>query len=479
MMSRTLYNSLAVLNLTNLPMKTLLFWTTAALSLQMAAQQPEIQYFRYRDQRGVNVFETTKKNDVRFDGVKVRIGGNFAQQFQAMTHSNGWSSDQSIPALYKVTPGFNNATANLNFDVQLEDGIRVSLENYMSARHHNEFWVKGGYIQMDKLPFLGNPDWYTNHFTTRIGHFQPNYGDMQFRRSDNGNAMYNPFIENSLMDAFTTEIGGDLRYESGPLFAVVGMTAGLISGDIADKGYVKATGASDSIQLKKGPSVLAKIGYDERVSDEVRVRLTASIYHNALTSRNTLYAGDRAGSRYYMMLEPAMNGAVASTATTNFTSGRINPGFTNQVTAVMINPFVELGDLELFGMIEFAQGASTGDLMNVDGVSTFERRAVSQYMAEALYRFADDQFYIGGRYNTASGQFYTQKNYVADASLGNQRVDRFELGGGWFMTKNLLIKAAYINQNYKGFDLKTAGLLSDVRNNGAFNGVMLEAVVGF
>ncbi len=106
--------------------------------------------------------------------------------------------------------GFNLAQANLNFDIQIQDGIRVFLENYMSSRHHNEFWVKGGYIQIDKLPMFGNPEWFTKYLRVKIGHFQPNFGDFQYRRSDGGNTIFNPFAENLILDAFTTEIGGEV-----------------------------------------------------------------------------------------------------------------------------------------------------------------------------------------------------------------------------------------------------------------------------
>ena len=41
-----------------------------------------------------------------------------------------------------------------------------------------------------------------------------NYGDAHFRRSDNGNAIYNPFVGNYIMDAFTTEIGGEVVPQS-------------------------------------------------------------------------------------------------------------------------------------------------------------------------------------------------------------------------------------------------------------------------
>ena len=46
--------------------------------------------------------------------------------------------------------------------------------------------------------------------TLRVGHLEINYGDAHFRRSDNGNALYNPFVGNYIMDAFTTEIGGEV-----------------------------------------------------------------------------------------------------------------------------------------------------------------------------------------------------------------------------------------------------------------------------
>jgi hypothetical protein len=42
-----------------------------------------MQYFRYYDQRGVNVFETTKVDTVAYDGLKLRIGAGFTQGFKA------------------------------------------------------------------------------------------------------------------------------------------------------------------------------------------------------------------------------------------------------------------------------------------------------------------------------------------------------------------------------------------------------------
>jgi hypothetical protein len=117
-----------------------------------------------------------------------------------------------------------------------------------------------------------------------------------------------------------------------------------------------------------------------------------------------------------------------------------------------------------------------------DGATSFEKRTVNQWMGEAIYRFADDQFYLGGRYNIAQGQFYNGSVYDKAEGvyeLGDQTATRLELAGGWFMTPSILLKASYVNQDYTGFDQQTAGALSDIRSGANFNGAMIEAVIGF
>jgi hypothetical protein len=52
-------------------------------------------------------------------------------------------------------------------------------------------------------------------------------------------------------------------------------------------------------------------------------------------------------------------------------------------------------------------------------------------------------------------------------------VDRTSFSGGWFLTRNILLKAEYTKQNYNDF------LAADVRNGGKFHGYVIQAVVGF
>ncbi|HRF35125.1 MAG TPA: hypothetical protein PLM56_16585, partial [Cyclobacteriaceae bacterium] len=148
------------------------------------AQQSSLQYWRPYDKRGINVFETSKEDTVIYDGLKVRLGAGFTQGYQNLKHSNGLAT----PALYEMGGGFPLAQANFNIDVQLYDGISLNLVSYMASHHHNEFWVKGGYLQIDKVGFLKSElfDNLWKNLTLKVGHMEVNYGDAHFRRSDGG-----------------------------------------------------------------------------------------------------------------------------------------------------------------------------------------------------------------------------------------------------------------------------------------------------
>jgi hypothetical protein len=73
--------------------------------------------------------------------------------------------------------------------------------------------------------------------------------------------------------------------------------------------------------------------------------------------------------------------------------------------------------------------------------------------------------FVGGRYNTAKGELLGITEKVS--------VDRSEIGGGWFLTPNVLMKAEWVNQKYNDFPT------TDIRNGGKFKGFMVEGVVAF
>jgi hypothetical protein len=379
------------------------------------------------------------KQDLAESSLQLQIGGAFAQTFQALDHSNT-ATPAPGTTLGEIRGGFNLASANLTLGARLARGIRVDLDSYMSSRHHNEFWVKGGYATVDAspidLPVLNEIMKYT---TVRAGMYQPNYGDAHFRRSDNGNTIRNPFIENYILDAFTTEIGADVLVRAGNAFVMGGVTTGQNKGDIKE-------GAVDA-----KPAFLGKIGYDRQVSDAFRFRLTGSGYTVSSSPSVTLYAGDRTGSRYWGVLEDT----ATLKAGTAFTNGRINPGFSNEITALQINPFVQLGNLEVFGVLERARGKAAAEA---------DRREVRQLAGDVVYRLLDDRLYVGGRYNRVDGDFSKQTDLT---------VTRKAVSAGWFLTPNLLTKAEWVRQDYDGFSA------TDIRNGARFQGLLIEGVIAF
>jgi len=147
-----------------------------AKPMRIAAPPIEIQHMRAPDQRGLNVFESPKEETVPFEGFKLNWGGAFTQQYQNLTHQNNAApkmvgtvnQNQLIP----IGQGFNNAVANLYLNVQLARGIRVALESYLSARHHQESWVKDGYFLIDGSPIDNALLYLIMKYTTlKVGHF--------------------------------------------------------------------------------------------------------------------------------------------------------------------------------------------------------------------------------------------------------------------------------------------------------------------
>jgi hypothetical protein len=175
------------------------------------------------------------------------------------------------------------------------------------------------------------------------------------------------------------------------------------------------------------------------------------MYANGQSASNTLFTGDRAGSRYYDVLENT-----TSSETANAWSGAIRPGFSNNVHSYVVNPFVKVGGAEFFGNIETASGKGGTEVLN---------RTIRQQAYEGLYRFAKDQLYLATRYNIVKGELAGITNEIT--------TNRWQYSAGWFVTPLLLTKIEYVNQKYLDFPT------TDIRNGGQFKGFMVEGVLAF
>ncbi|HEY0244062.1 MAG TPA: hypothetical protein VGC01_00740 [Mucilaginibacter sp.] len=445
----------------------LLVITGLMLMPNLVKAQETIQFLRPNSMLGINVFETSKLDTVKFTGLKVKVGGNFELSFQALGEKNtaqpltrtGFTGN--VNSLLPLAHAFQLPMANLNVDVQLADGIRMNLTSYLASRHHEETWVKGGYIQFDKLLFLNSPliNDIMKSVTIRIGQNDVDYGDQHFRRTDGGSTLYNPFIENYIMDEFATELGAQIYYHTkSGLFLMGGVTNGLL--DESVNGATKIDSATHQLN-KFEPAFLGKLGFDKQINQDFRFRISGSFYTLSSGNSNTLFGGDRTGSHYFDVME---NQAIANgTTLTNANdysafSGRLNPGFSEEVHTYMGNLFLKYKGLEFFGTIENARGRTITETVN---------RKATQYAGDVIYRFPKDKenFWVGFRYNTVTA--------ALQGLTSNITVNRAAGSFGWFLTHNIMMKAEYMSQEYLNYPP------NNILNGGKFNGVVLEASIGF
>ena len=125
----------------------------------------------------------------------------------------------------------------------------------------------------------------------------------------------------------------------------------------------------------------------------------------------------------------------------------------------MLNAFVKIYGLEAFGTYENAKGRVKTETAE---------RSFDQFSLETVYRLgAKENFFVGAKYNTLTGR-PSGATFTKDITI-----HRAAFAAGWFLTRNIELKGEYVIQKYEDFPI------SDYRAGGKFNGVVIEAIVGF
>lgn len=367
-------------------------------------------------------FEKEKIGADEFGNVNVKVGGDFAIQLQALDH-------EAPVELIELKNNFNLPTANLNLTSDLAPGVQLYINTYLSSRHHNEAWVEGGYLVLDYLPFWPASNNIMEYLTVKAGVMMLNYGDAHFFRSNNASVLDNPFVGNWIMDAYTTNPGLEVLYRNSGIIALAGVNNGRVN-------YGRGNDIGEDLVFNW------KLGYDTDINQDLRVRGTVSGFHvGEGHSGAYLWGGDRAGARYYSVMQ------AADAEGDNFTSGRWAPGSgQSQMNSYMANLFLQFHGLELFGIYEDMNGVRNGNDQNF-----------TQTALQVVYHIGD--FYAGTRLNKVSNN---------DGST----VNRTNIGAGWYMIDNIVMKLDYVIQKYDG------PAHGDI-NEGQFSGIVFEAGISF
>ena len=197
---------------------------------------------------------------------------------------------------------------------------------------------------------------------------------------DNGQALFNPFVGNLLMDAFTTEIGGELYWRSN----------GMPGDGVGDGRRGARPGAQAGTALVE---LHRQAGHGPGTSAPPRVRLTGSFYQAPEVDEQ--HALHRQPRRLALLLR----GRERPTRPSRRRRGPATCGWTSahKVAAWVINPFVK------WGRGSRCSATSSRRRGRSNAANDTQLRTWNQYAGDAIYRFLDNQLYVGGRYCTANG----------------------------------------------------------------------------
>jgi hypothetical protein len=363
----------------------------------------------------------TTKEKVPF----LQIHGQTVGAIQAITLDNDAGTEPHMPW------GFQDARGNLDFSVNIADGIDVFFDAYLSSNHHLGQWYDDqGYITITKLPesvdILGLNNSIFKYITLKAGFIPVDYGLWYLIRSDNADVQRNPLVGNYIVDANDVEPSVQISTKPGLLNASLAFGDGTTTGDFTPG---------------RGNEVNGKVWLDfYKMFD-----LAASFYKSNQSNNGTgypaggsttdLYAGNRSGAQYTGT--PGANSIFPN----GYEDGDITPAAGQNVTAYQFDGFYDMKPIKIFGMYGYTKDAD----INGSGPGTPEE-AWSYFGGDITY-YLTSAVYVAARYSKATSDMY----HGVDVSSNPVNAYRVQAGAGLWITKYMLFKLEYVNQEYKNF----------------------------
>ncbi len=341
-----------------------------------------------------------------------------------------------------LDPGFQDPFANLSFLAAIPDKLDVYFDLYVASRPHaSTMYGHEGYMIFKRLPepldagLLHDVFDYVN---VKVGAFDIDFGDDNYRRSNNARVQRNPLITNPLVDPNVEEIGGEIYSVKGPIYGLFGIASGT---------------TTEHFDHGSQPSFHGKL-WAYPLPD---LRTSVSAYRVDLSESSDtsyLYANGRSG------------GALASVFGGGDNPGQVLPQAGKDVTAVQGDVTWNHWPCEVYANAGWVQDSDT----NATARGTPSERWIYATI-EPVYHITPS-LYLAGRYSYALAQ--------SVHGIGtNGWVDRAEIGGGYWLTNNLLGKVELVYEQYHGFG--PVGLVNgiDASHNSRFTGIVFEFSFAF
>lgn len=374
------------------------------------------------------------------------LGVDTVGTVQALDHENVF--DPAGAALLELEPGFQTAWGNLEFLATFgeEKELEMFFDLFIASRQHpSSTYGHQGYLLIRGMP--GNLknvallDGIFKVVNLKVGHFHIDYGDHSLHRSDNAAVQLNPLIGNFVIDPEIVDIGAEVFSKPGRFNWLVGVSNGTNTEDF---------------KSGRGTALHGKVWADIKP-----VRAAISVFrvdHSdnpvGTGSRTTLFAGNRDGERY----GGVFGGGQAP--------GQILPAAGKDVTAWQADLAFDGGRLDLY--------ANYGDTEDADANGSLAGTPVENwiyYAGEAVFHITDNG-YLAARYS--AGEARKLAGVDSDGS-----VDRLQVGGGYWLTDNMLAKLEYVTEEYSGF--RTGTVLNGLQawRDPAFDGFVMEVSFSF
>jgi predicted porin len=382
---------------------------------------------------------------------KLYITLNTVGTAQALSQENVFGANGQ--PMGDLAPGFQNAYGDLGFIGKFgeDEEIEVVFDMYLSSRNHpSTTYGNEGYIILRGVPenlqglkFLKPV---LEKVDVKAGHMLINFGDGLQHRSNNAIVQANPLVGNFVVDPNIVSIGMEVSNKPGRINWLLGASNGTTTED-----WNFGRGFSYHGKLAVYPIEPLRLSASYIAADH-----SDNPNKSVGGSQMQMFTGNRSGERYGGVLGGGQApGGVFPQAGEKFSAAQFDLTWDSNLPIKLYGHYGITEDQDLNGSLPGAP-----------------EEKWAYYAGDLVYKFTPS-IYAAARYSAAQADMLTGRASEA-------KVDRIQVGGGLWLTKNLLLKVEYVTQKYSGF------AQGDMINNGVqawrdpeFSGVLSEVSFSF
>ncbi|HEX2121925.1 MAG TPA: hypothetical protein VHL59_09815 [Thermoanaerobaculia bacterium] len=386
---------------------------------------------------------------------KLFITLNTVGTAQALDHKNAYNAKGEL--LPEVEPGFQTAFGDLGFVGRFgrNQEIEVVFDMYLSSRNHpSQTYGNEGYIVMrgvpENLASLKFLEPILSKVDVKAGHMLLNFGDGLMHRSNNAIVQNNPLIGNFVVDPNIVSIAMEV-FSKNPEQNRYGWVIGISNGTTTED-WNTGRGFAYHGKLIAYPlsALRTSLSYIAADSSDNPTKAAGG-------SAIQMFTGNRSGERYAGILGGGQApGGVFPQAGEKFSAAQFDATFDRKGFPV-----------KLYGHVGRTQDK------DINGSAAGAPEESWNYYAGDVKYELTSAIYAAARYSSA------QTSMLA-GNPSDGKVTRIQVGGGLWLTRNLLMKLEYVQQKYSGF------ATGQMVNNGIqawrdpeFSGVISEVSFSF